>query len=297
VPVAVLRDSHQRLIDEYFQRNRYWAFNHDELSEFITENRPAWGLPKSWSKQHISDILLEGGWLQRVSLTSDLYGPKTRFASRLASRFQIALSIRKGSYLSHGTAASLHSLTDTDSSITYINKEQSPKTSNRTLSQDAIDRAFHGSPRESNYRFWQMDPAPPTQYVLLNGKASGDFGVESVEHPEMGRLRVSNLERTLVELAVRPQYSGGASSVLKAYVKARERVDVSRLMSTLGQLDYAYPYHQSIGFLMSRAGFDRSDIEKLKAPGLRYDFYLAHGMTNASYDPDWKLYYPRDIET
>lgn len=84
---------------------------------------------------------------------------------------------------------------------------------------------------------------------------------------------------------------------IKTYVKARERVDVSRLASTLEQLDYAYPYHQSIGFLMSRAGFDRSDIEKFKTPGLRYDFYLAHGMPNASYDPDWKLYYPRDIDT
>lgn len=48
---------------------------------------------------------------------------------------------------------------------------------------------------------------------------------------------------------------------------------------------------------MSRAGFDSSDIEKFKTPGLRYDFYLAHGIPNASYDPDWKLYYPRDIDT
>lgn len=207
MPVAVLRDSHQRLINEYFQQNPYWAFNHDELSEFIAQNRPAWGLPKSWSKQHISDILLDGGWLHRVSLTSDLYGPKTRFASRLASTFQIGLSIRKGSYLSHGTAASLHSLTDTDLSITYINKEQSPKTSNRTLSQDAIDRAFQRSPRESNYRFWHMDPAPPTQYVLLNGKASGDFGVESVEHPEILKERWSNSPFVLSTRAVLPQFS------------------------------------------------------------------------------------------
>jgi predicted transcriptional regulator of viral defense system len=293
--VTVVRNSHRSALDEYFERNRYCAFNHDELYDFIAQNRPVWGFPTSWTKQHFSQILLEGGWLQTVSLTSDLYEPKTRFASRLASRFQIALSLRKGSYLSHGTAASLHLLTAADPRITYINKEQSPKTSNRNLSQDAIDRAFLRSARESNYRFWQMNLAPPTQYVLLNGKASGNFGVEHIERAELGQLHVSNLERTLVELAVRPQYSGGASAVLKAYVKARERVDVSRLAQTLQQLDYAYPYHQSIGFLMSRAGFDRSDFERFKTQGLLYDFYLTHGMTNASYDPDWRLHYPPDL--
>jgi hypothetical protein len=135
----------------------------------------------------------------------------------------------------------------------------------------------------------------PTQYVLLNGKASGDFGVESIEHAEFGRLRLSSLERTLVDLVVRPHYSGGAASVLNAYVRAKPSVDVGRLAQTLEKMDYAYPYHQSIGFLMARAGFERSDYDLFKEPGLKYDFYLMHGMTKPSYDPYWKLYYPPDL--
>ena len=223
--------------------------------------------------------------------------PKTRFASRLASRYQIALSIRSGSYLSHGTAASLHSLIDIDAAITYVNKEQSPKRSNSSLSQEAIDRAFLRFPRQSNYRFWQMDLPNPTQYVVLNGKFSGDFGVEWMEHTRFGRLRLSSLERTLVDLAVRPQYSGGSFEVLNAYAKAKTRMDANRLLNTLHQLDYTYPYHQAIGFLMARAGYERAEFEPFRKPGLRYNFYLTHGMTNPSYDPDWKLYFPRELQT
>ena len=91
-----------------------------------------------------------------------------------------------------------------------------------------------------------MDSENRTQYVMLNGKNSKDFGVERAVHSEWGRLRYSNLERTLVDLVVRPQYSGGISSVLLAYVKAKARVDVTRLMSTLEHLDHVYPYHQAV---------------------------------------------------
>jgi predicted transcriptional regulator of viral defense system len=293
--VRTLRTPHRVALDAHFERNNRCAFNFGDLSNLITENRATWGFAKSWSIRYISRILLEGGWLQTVSLTSDLYRPKTRFASRLASRFQIALSIKKGSYLSHGTAASLHALNETNPTTTYVNKEQSPKNSTRNLSQEGIDRAFHRLPRESKYRFWQMDLQNPIQYVLLNGKASHDFGVEWMEHAEFGRLRLSNLERTLVDLAVRPHYSDGASSVLNAYFSAKARVDVRRLVFTLEQLDFAYPYHQSIGFLMARAGFEPSDYELFKRLGLKYDFYLTHGMTNPSYDSHWRLYYPRDL--
>jgi hypothetical protein len=295
--VPPLKNSHRTALDAYFDGNNRCAFNLDGLSDLIAGNRATWGFPKSWSIQHISRILLEGGWLQTVSLTSDLYRSKTRFASRLASRFQIALSIKKGSYLSHATAAFLHSLIEADTSITYVNKEQSPKNSTRNLSQDSIDRAFLRPPRESNYRFWQMDAQNATQYVILNGKSSRDFGVEWMERAEFGRLRLSNLERTLVDLIVRPQYSGGSSLVLNAYLKAKPNVDVNRLVHTLEQLDYAYPYHQAIGFLMARAGFERSKYELFKKPGLKYDFYLMYGMTKPFYDPDWKLYYPRELQT
>jgi hypothetical protein len=293
--VPNLQAIHRISIDNYFEKNRHCAFNLDDLSDFITAQRAGWGLPKSWSIRHICRLLIDGGWLRAISLTSDLYTSKTRFASRLASRFQIALSIKRGSYLSHGTAASLHSLIEPAAGITYVNKEQSPKNSPRHLSQDAIDRAFLRSPRESNYRFWQMDQPNPVQYVILNGKSSHDFGVEWREDTKYGRLRVSNLERTLVDIVVRPHYSGGSSSLLNAYVKAKANADPNRIADTLERMDYAYPYHQSIGFLMARAGFRRSEYELFRKPELKYDFYLMHGMAKPLFDPEWKLYYPQSF--
>lgn len=123
--MAHLKSSHRLSIDQYFKQNHFSAFNLAGLSDFIAEQRAQWGLRKSWSVKHISQILIDGGWIKEISLTSDLYRPKTRFASRLASRYQIALSVRGGSYLSHGTAASLHSLIDIDTAITYCQLNRS----------------------------------------------------------------------------------------------------------------------------------------------------------------------------
>ena len=82
---------------------------------------------------------------------------------------------------------------------------------------------------------------------------------------------------------------------MNIYSSARPVLKVDRLIGHLKALDYRYPYHQTIGFLMQRAGFPEQDYGKLKNPGLRFDFYLSHRIESPRYDSEWKLYYPRDL--
>jgi len=56
----------------------------------------------------------------------------------------------------------------------------------------------------------------------------------------MHELPVTSIERTLVDAAVRPQYSGGVTAVLRAYGKAGGRLSIKRLLSILTNLDYLY---------------------------------------------------------
>ena len=95
---------------------------------------------------------------------------------------------------------------------------------------------------------------------------------------------------------MRPSYAGGIFHVLEAYKTARDRVSVNRLVATLRKLAYIYPYHQAIGFLMERAGFDRRRYELLQEMPTDYDFYLSHGMKNPAYDEKWRLYFPRELQ-
>ncbi len=171
-----------------------------------------------------------------------------------------------------------------------MNKEQTPKPVPSTpLAQDRIDRAFRNSPRKSNYvyRFGE------THFVLLSGKNTRDFGVEERPGPAGEPLRVTGLDRTLVDIAVRPAYSGGVFQVLEAYRTALDRLSVARILETLDRLDDIYPYHQVIGYYLEKSGLPETETKPFKDRGLAWDFYLTHGLRDTQYLPAWRLRVPR----
>lgn len=109
-------------------------------------------------------------------------------------------------------------------------------------------------------------------------------------------MRTTNFERTLIDIVVRPAYSGGTNNLIEIYRRAKDRVSANEIIKTLKKLDYIYPYHQSIGFLMERAGFEKSEYEQLRKPGLDYKFYLDYKIKNKKYDENWKIYYPAELD-
>jgi len=198
----------------------------------------------------------------------------------------------KGSYLSHASAMFLHALTDQVPKTIYVNREQSPKPqSGAPLSQASINRAFKRAPRKSTYVF----TSEAARYVLLSGKNTGRLEVTPLLTPYGEPVDTTKLERTLIDIVVRPAYAGGPLEVSRAYKAAAPRIYINTLVAVLKKLDYVYPYHQAIGFLLQRSGVPEPQLEKLAALGLQWDFYLAHQLANPLYDSRWKLFYPEGL--
>lgn len=284
--VQIAKQDIVKLFDESAQR----VYSHGDIASILQENRNYWRLAQRMTTDDFVEFLLDKTNLSKVTFDSDKQPPITRYAWGQVSSFQLALSLKPKSYLTHGTAAFLHGLNDLLPKMIYINHEQSMKPASKdAISSEAIARAFSKPQRESGavYAYENI------RVTIVNGKHTNGLEVGEFPGPEGELLAITKLERTLIDMAVRPNYSGGIYQVLDAYKTAKEKVSLNALVSILKKLQYAYPYHQAIGFYMERAGYESNRLALLKRIGMSVDFYLVHGMTETEYSAEWRLFFPK----
>ena len=282
---------HKSNVERFFDRAHVSVYTDASLQAAIAENRAAWHLSRV-AITVIAELLLRESRLKLITLGSASYASVSRYTWGLPSLFELALSLRPNSYLSHGTAAYLRGLLKDAPATFHVNKEQSPKEQFGTLTQQGLDRAFSSRPRQSNLVFVDQDGH---RFVVIAGKSTNYLGVGTINGPAGEKLYATKVERTLVDIAVRPIYCGGVGKVLEAYRTARDELSAKRLMATLKKLGHLYPYHQAIGFYLERAGFAGEALDLARGPGLEFDFYLTHGMDDTVYDKAWRLHYPRGL--
>lgn len=266
-------------------------FAPSDIEDMFEELRTDQGLPKSITLGKFRKLAFECKALREVKLTSTYPLRTKRYHAGPFTPYELAVSLRPNSYLSHGTAAFINGLTTQKQDFIYANQEQSSKVRSDSLTQDALNRAFASKQRQSSF----IVRHERTKVLLLSGKDTNRLGVQELTGTETGRIKLTNLERTLIDIAVRPAYAGGTAKVLFSYRKAIRKLSVNLLSGMLDDLDYLYPYHQAIGFYLRRAGYDVKSLGALKKDGLRYDFFLAHGMKETKFDSEWRIHYPDDL--
>jgi hypothetical protein len=279
-------------ITQFFEKIDRKVLRHSEIAEILRGKRKRWNLPGSMEVEDFIDLLLNKTELQEARLELASRKEKRCIWGELSPHL-LAWSIRPDSYLTHHTAMYLNLLTDKTPGRIYVNHEQLRKSdAGGRLDQAQIDKAFSRPARTSKSRLLYR----AQEICLINGMWTGHLGVETATGPEGEILCRTNVPRTLIDITVRPAYSGGVKEVLNAYSLAKGKVSVTSLASMRRRLEYVYPYHQCVGFYLERAGvYSDEEINLFRTLEMKYDFYLSHGMKSKTYSEKWKLYYPESL--
>lgn len=219
--------------------------------------------------------------------------------------FEIALSLYPGSYISHYSALFIHDLTHNIPKDIYINREQTPKYKDpeNKLTQSKIDYSFARPMRKTNQIAKFSYKKKKYQVFMLNGKNTGNLGVINKKTPHIHKsIRVTNLERTLIDCVVRPKYAGGIEEVLNAFERAKNDLSVNRLLGMLRKIDYIYLYEKSIYFYLSRTQYSSSQLKMVEdainqSDVSKLNFYLDYQMPGKVLDEKIGIYYPKKLQS
>jgi len=295
---STLKKSKEAIIG-FFEKSHINIFSVNALSEIMNNNRQHWKLAEYLGVGHFIEFLKEEGRLFSIEIAftnnGSLVNQYQRFVWEKANVWGVMQSIYPKGYFSHIAAVYLLGLTEQVPKKLFIKNEVlAPGSGDKaaaTLNQANINKAFKLPARKSNT---QATYDIYTVYYLV-GEKTDDLGITKaiIEGTE---VRTTNLERTLIDIAVRPQYFGGANEIVNIYRKAASKVSINKLQSILKRLNYKYPYQQVIGFYMEKAGnytdFQLGIIERMGTP---YDFYLTNQIQLTDYSSRWRLYYPKGL--
>ena len=268
------------------------VIRHKQMMGFLAKERAGWRLAQRTTIRDFIVFLKKQGKLKEHKFAFP-HQPETLYVWGEIPMMELLLHLKPRSYYSHYTAMRLHGLTEQVPKVLYLSHERSSDTQWGTpLTQSAIDEAFQRPARISN----NTADFNNLQVLLINSANTGELGVLNHEAQlsleSRVSVRVTNIERTLIDAAVRPAYSGGVFEVAKAFELAKNVVSVNAMGAMLSKLRFAYPYHQAIGFYLERAGYRASSLDLMRRFPMEFDFYLTHEMSATRYVPAWRLYVP-----
>ena len=291
------------IITQYFKDanfNGICAFDEKNIYEFLDANRSDIRM-KSFSLNKFIKYLIEHNFISLFEFENKL-NDKNIYISKYfndksdyAKALEIATLLIPKSYLSYFSSMYYHNLTQQLPKRIYLSVERKSNAPHNELQQDIINKALCKDGRKPTVVLSILG----YEIYLLHSKEANRVGIKIVQLYDKD-YRISTLERTLIDIVVRNDLSGGIEEVVQVYKKAfqeyKKDISINKIIFILKKLNYIYPYHQVVGYLLSKSGFDATKFKKEFE--FKNDFFLTRGIinediNNLDYDDEFKIYIPK----
>lgn len=274
------------------QESSFWS--ETRLREVFNTHRESWSLAKRTEYNQFRTFLYDNRVLHREEIKFPSKSEVVIYKGN-PTTFEKISSVTNSSYLSHITALFIHELTEQIPRHLYVTTPQKASSKNIKLTQDQIlESSSKAFKRSLNSIVYEEMLATALFGIKIDGVR------QKMNHTFFGSVYVSSLEKTLIDIAVRPEYSGGIDEVLNAYREAAGKFQPNDLARLLRKHKFLYPYHQTVGYYMEKSqAYKKMDLRIMSQPGITHKFMLVKGLSKEDcvYNERWKLYVPRGFET
>lgn len=224
--------------------------------QFPPEQRRWKNAPSSLSG--ISQILgsmMRRGEIRRLPDLAGIYEVIVPYARRgLIQEDEILMEVHPYAALSHHSALVFHGLTDDlpneINAIYPTSGGSAPLPTGTTLIDWTTLELVPGQPVSDIL-------GQPVRWIPVDGDRY--FGLREYL-PRGYPVRVTTPERTLLDALQRPELCGGVETVLQAWARSRDLLDLDELISDVGCFDDAR-LRQRVGYLLDELGFFHSVLE------------------------------------
>src|ERR1700679_747337 len=211
------------IVESFFDRFENKAFSKGVLYEVFGQFREEWKIPINKQPSQFIAFLQKKGALHTTIFSNTKNQIKVVYSWKTNDDYTIMSGIKKGVYYSHYTAMYMHQLTLQVPKTFYLNYEHSPdkqssEKSKLELVQDVIDKVFATAQRKTTMSYTFNDRT----IIILNGKNTGRLGVVKYLTKDIS-YEYTDLERTIIDISIRPVYAGGVFEVLEAYKKSKRK--------------------------------------------------------------------------
>jgi hypothetical protein len=273
------------------------------ITKVFRENKDTWRLAKNMMVKDFIKFLIHSTELKKVNFPFPRRNI-TGYTWGEVPLLEVLTKLNEKLFYSHYTAMRIHGLTEQIPKTIYLNSEKSEgyvpdrnRVEDQFYEQQAIDSAFRKKPRQTKNEI--EIPDKKCRIVMLQSGFHRNIGVINMifyDGSDNGiPIRCTNLERTMIDIVVRPFYSGGIFEVLKAFENAKDKISVNKMSAILKQMNFGYPYHQSIGFLLERAGYKESLVNIFRQQQMVRDFYITYEINEPIYCREWRLFIPKGL--
>lgn len=284
--IIISKKQIENFLDNLFRH----VFTSNQLIYIFEKKRDHWNLGYSYSFNKFLNFLLDKSFLKAINLNScTLYSWRIHNLDDII--YEIALSLKPRSYISHYSAMFLQNLTEQIPKTIYVTYERQNALSSKKnfLTQENINAAFQKNERSSNNTYI-LDKF---KIQLISSPRNDRLGIGFYTLTSGMQIPVTNIERTLIDATVRPSLSGGIPEIVKAYKEALPKIQIVKLKAYLSSMNYIYPYEQAVGFYLDYVGLPEKRLKRIQSICKNeFDFYLARKMVNPLYSEKWRIYYP-----